>query len=60
MLGELALDVRWSWNHVTDKLWREIDPELWDITRNPWLLLHTASPKRIQLLLADPAFRKED
>jgi glycogen phosphorylase len=27
-LVELALDMRWSWNHVTDDLWEELDPEL--------------------------------
>ena len=38
-LAELALDLRWSWNHSTDKLWRELDPELWHITHNPWVVL---------------------
>ena len=27
-LTELALDLRWSWNHSTDELWAEMDPEL--------------------------------
>jgi glycogen phosphorylase len=30
-LAELALDMRWSWNHATDKVWRQLDPELWEI-----------------------------
>src|SRR5579864_6636026 len=25
-LAELALDMRWSWNQATDKLWRQLDP----------------------------------
>ena len=25
-LAELALDMRWSWNHATDELWRQLDP----------------------------------
>ena len=25
---QLALDLRWSWNHATDAVWRELEPEL--------------------------------
>ena len=56
-LSELALDMRWSWNHATDKVWRQLDPELWEITKNPWLVLQTASRHRIEQLSLDPAFR---
>ena len=28
-LAELALDMRSSWNHATDQLWRQLDPVLW-------------------------------
>jgi starch phosphorylase len=38
-LAELALDLRWSWNHATDELWRRIDPRLWELTQNPWAVL---------------------
>ena len=34
-LAELALNLRWSWNHATDEVWRQLDPELWEITQNP-------------------------
>ncbi len=57
-LAELALDMRWSWNHATDEVWRELDPKLWDITDNPWVVLQTASRDKIQQVLANPAFRK--
>ncbi len=57
-LAELALDMRWSWNHATDEVWRELDPRLWDITNNPWVVLQTASRDKIQQVLASPAFRK--
>jgi starch phosphorylase len=57
-LAELALDVRWSWNHATDEVWRQLDPELWEITNNPWLVLQTVARDRIERVLADPAFRK--
>jgi starch phosphorylase len=58
-LAELALDMRWSWNHATDEVWRQLDPELWEITHNPWVVLQTVSHDRIEHVLADPAFRKK-
>jgi hypothetical protein len=57
-LAELALDMRSSWNHATDTVWRQLDPALWDITHNPWVVLQTASREKIEGVLADPAFRK--
>jgi len=57
-LAELALNLRWSWNHATDEVWRQLDPELWALTRNPWVVLQTASRDRVERVLADPAFCK--
>ena len=57
-LAELALDMRWSWNHATDEVWRQLDPELWEITHNPWVVLQTVARDRIERMLADPVFRK--
>ncbi len=58
-LSELALDMRWSWSHASDKLWGRINPELWEITHNPWVVLQTASPAKLKQLLADKTFRTE-
>ena len=57
-LAELALDMRWSWNHATDRVWSTLDPTLWEHTQNPWVVLQTASRDQIERVLADPAFRK--
>lgn len=57
-LAELALDMRSSWNHATDSVWRKLDPELWALTRNPWVVLQTVSREKLQGVLADPIFRK--
>src|SRR5512143_1163616 len=57
-LTELALDLRWSWNHATDELWGRIDPELWALTHNPWVVLQTVSRSRLASLLSDPAVRR--
>jgi glycogen phosphorylase len=57
-LANLALDMWWSWNHATDEVWRQLDPVLWEITNNPWVVLQTVSRDRIERVLADPVFRK--
>jgi len=57
-LAELALDMRSAWNHATDQIWRQLDPELWALTQNPWVVLQTVSRQKLQGVLADPAFRK--
>jgi starch phosphorylase len=58
-LSELALDLRSSWNHATDEVWRKLDPALWEFTHNPWVVLQTVSRKKLQRVLAEPAFRKK-
>ena len=58
-LAELALDLRWSWNHYADNVWRQLDPDLWDRTQNPWVVLQTVSRDKLQHMLADPVFRKK-
>ena len=58
-LAELALDMRWSWNHAADELWQQLDPELWSLTHNPWVVLQTVSRDQIQRAMADPKFRGE-
>jgi starch phosphorylase len=56
LLRQLALDLRWSWNHATDALWSELEPELWARTHNPWVVLRTVSKQRLRQLLAAPEF----
>jgi len=57
-LAELAFDLRSSLNHATDEVWRQLDPALWELTQNPWVVLQTASKDKLKGVLADPAFRK--
>jgi starch phosphorylase len=57
-LAALALDMRSSWNHATDPIWQQLDPVLWEITHNPWVVVQTVSREKLQHLLADPVFRK--
>jgi len=57
-LVELALDLRWSWNHAADEVWQQLDPALWKLTHNPWVVLQTLSQDRVERMSADPVFRK--
>jgi starch phosphorylase len=57
-LAELAMDIRWSWSHYADEIWRQLDPDLWDLTCNPWAVLQTVSRDQLESKLGDPAFRR--
>ena len=57
-LAELALDMRSSWNHAGDQVWRLLDPELWELTQNPWVVLQTVSRDKLERELADSSFRE--
>src|SRR5665647_2390203 len=55
-LAELALDLRWSWDHGADNIWRPLAPELWDLTRNPWVILQTVGPGKLKELADNQEF----
>ncbi len=56
-LTALALDLRWSFNHSADRLWQRLDPELWDLTNNPWIVLQTVSREKLQAVATEPEFQ---
>ncbi len=55
-LTQLALDLHWAWNHSGDEIWKCLDPELWELTANPWLILQSVSQKKLDEL-CDAVFR---
>ncbi len=57
-LTELALDLRSSFHHAADRLWERLDPELWEATHNPWVVLQTVSRQRMQSVTADADFQR--
>lgn len=59
-LEALALDFLWNWNrnHIVKKIWHILDPELWELLKNPWVILQTISQEKLERQLADPEFRK--
>lgn len=54
-----ALDLRWSWSHVSDALWERLDPDLWQRTANPWLILQSLAPAKLEELANDPTFCRQ-
>ena len=58
-LAELALDMHWYWNHAADEIWKQLDPALFELAYNPWVVLQTVSHDHLRRVLADPAFRKK-
>jgi glycogen phosphorylase len=57
-LSDLALDLRWSFNHSADQLWERLDKELWDLTHNPWVVLQTVSRERLQAVSTEQEFQR--
>src|SRR6516162_5723859 len=58
VLTDLALDLRWSFNHSADKLWERLDPELWALTHNPSAILRTVSRAKLETLSLDSEFQE--
>lgn len=58
-LADLALDLRWTWSHSTDRLWEALDPEAWERTGNPYFILQSVSQARLEEVAADPSFTDE-
>lgn len=55
-LTELAMDLRWSWNHGADELWRRLDPSLWDKTHHPNVVLQTVGRNTLMEALSNADF----
>jgi starch phosphorylase len=58
LLTDLALDLRWTWSHAGDELWKLLSPETWEKTKNPWLILQDVPRERLEQLADDPHFKQ--
>ena len=58
-LRDLALDLRWTWSHAADSLWRTLDPDAWEQLENPWSLLQNVSDERLASFGETPAAMAE-
>ena len=57
VLAQLALDVNWTLSRDADTLWRQLNPELWERTHNPWAVLQTVSGENLKRITSEPAFQ---
>ncbi len=56
-LGELALNLRWSWHPDSQELFRSVDPVTWDaVGQDPVALLGALSPELLASLAQDRRF----
>ncbi|WP_300289357.1 alpha-glucan family phosphorylase [Nitrosomonas sp.] len=57
-IADLAMDLRWTWSHAGDAMWKIMDPQLWELSENPFVLLQNLSHERLQALSQNRAFRQ--
>ena len=58
LLTDLATDLRWTWSHAGDALWKVLDPKTWEECQNPYVILQNSSLKRLEELARDVHFRE--
>ena len=58
LLEGLSLDIRLSWNHAAHRLWRMLDPQLWEQSRNPLVLLQTTSREHLMEVIRTESFQE--
>ncbi|HUI68992.1 MAG TPA: alpha-glucan family phosphorylase [Spirochaetia bacterium] len=58
-LLDLALDLRWTWSHDTDRLWESLDREAWERTGNPYFILQSVSQARLEEAAKNAEFKEE-
>jgi len=58
-LNELALDLRWTWSHFSDRLWEQLDPEAWERTGNPYFILQSVSQARLEEAAQDSLLQND-
>ena len=57
-LAQLALDLSGAGRHTAGVLWERLNPELWELTHNPWAVLQTVSAKRLEEISSDAVFQQ--
>ena len=58
ILEDLATDLRWTWSHAGDALWKAMAPETWEQIENPYVILQNLPQKRLEELAKDLHFRE--
>ena len=56
-LEVLAMDLRWTWSHAGDELWKSIDRDAWERTENPYAILQSLGKDRLRELDQNAEFK---
>lgn len=56
-IAELAMDLRWTWSHGGDTVWKAMDPHLWEQSENPLVILQNLSRERLEELNQNTQFK---
>lgn len=52
----LSNNMWWTWNTITWKIFRELNPEVWDKTHNPIITIKSCHPERLKQLKENRIF----
>jgi starch phosphorylase len=55
--ASLVIDLRWTWSHTGDALWRAIDMQTWERTKNPYVVIQNLTQERLEELDRDTRFK---
>jgi starch phosphorylase len=58
-LYDLALDMRWTGSQMTDRIWKMLDPDAWEITNNPYLILENVTEEKLLSAAEDENIKSE-
>jgi starch phosphorylase len=57
IIEDLATDLRWTWSHAGDAVWKKMDPQTWALTENPYVVLQNLTQERLHELEQDSEFK---
>jgi len=58
-VADLATDLRWTWSHAGDAVWKKMDPQLWEQCENPFVILQNLSHERLEELNRSTQFKQQ-
>jgi starch phosphorylase len=57
-IADLATDLRWTWSHAGDAIWKAMDPQLWEQSENPFAVMQNLTRKRLEELDRSAEFKQ--
>ena len=57
-VADLATDLRWTWSHAGDAVWKAMDPQLWEQSENPFVVIQNLTRERLEELNQNAQFKQ--